>query len=533
MLPLVGIHVERAILVLGLVWFINLTNFMDGIDWMTVVEIVPVCAALTLLGITGMVPALGTVLPVVLSLLGAMLGFAPFNRHVAQLFLGDVGSLPIGALVGWLLILLASSGHLVAALILPLYYLSDATITLARRALRGENLAEAHRSHFYQIATTRGFTVPQVTARVLVLNVCLAVLAVAAVAASRSRCCRRAAGAGSDRHRDRAGAFERGTDEMSGRVLVTGAAGFIGRDLVVRLAAAGWQVRAAARDIAGVPAAPGSSASSCPIWPARRLGAAGRRHQPRRPPRRHRTRPRADSGGDVPPRQRCRRRQTWRRRLRAAGVRRVLMISSVKAQCGDAAPSPLTEAMTPAPDGPYGRSKLEGERLLAARLATGATDWAVLRPVLVYGRGVKANMAMLARLARSGLPLPLGALTARRSLLGLDQSRRCRRARAHGAAGLAQGHARRRSRPARRAGDDRRDARRAWAQSRAVRGAARTGPARRAARRPRRHVGRASPASSSSIPRRSRRPAGARSETAAEGLARWMRDDPASRDEAA
>ena len=185
-LPLVGIHVERAILVLGLVWFINLTNFMDGIDGMTVAEMVPVCAALTLLGITGMVPALGTVLPVVLSLLGAMLGFAPFNRHVARLFLGDVGSLPVGALVGWLLILLASAGHLVAALILPLYYLSDATITLARRALRGENLAEAHRSHFYQIATTRGFTVPQVTTRVLVLNVCLAALTVAAVAASRS-----------------------------------------------------------------------------------------------------------------------------------------------------------------------------------------------------------------------------------------------------------------------------------------------------------------------------------------------------------
>ncbi len=51
-----------------------------------------------------------------------MLGFAPFNRPVARLFLGDVGSLPIGLLLGWLLLLLAGSGHLAAALLLPLYY---------------------------------------------------------------------------------------------------------------------------------------------------------------------------------------------------------------------------------------------------------------------------------------------------------------------------------------------------------------------------------------------------------------------------
>ena len=55
-----------------------------------------------------------------------MIGFAPFNRPVARLFLGDVGSLPIGLLLFWLLVLTAGNGHLAAALILPLYYLADA-----------------------------------------------------------------------------------------------------------------------------------------------------------------------------------------------------------------------------------------------------------------------------------------------------------------------------------------------------------------------------------------------------------------------
>lgn len=167
--------VERAILLVGLVWFVNLTNFMDGIDWMTVVEFVPVCAVLALVAMTGLIPAIAGVLS--LALLGALLGFAPFNRHVARLFLGDVGSLAIGGLVGWMLIVLASAGHLAAAVILPLYYIADTLITLYRRWRRGERLSQAHRSHFYQLAVQRGMTVPQVTTHVLALNLLLAVLA--------------------------------------------------------------------------------------------------------------------------------------------------------------------------------------------------------------------------------------------------------------------------------------------------------------------------------------------------------------------
>src|SRR5260370_1329221 len=96
---------ERLCLLMALVWFVNLVNFMDGIDWMTVAEVVPLTASVVLLGQLATVPPPSTILA--LALLGAMLGFAPFNKPVAKLFLGDVVSLPIGLLLGCLFLPLA------------------------------------------------------------------------------------------------------------------------------------------------------------------------------------------------------------------------------------------------------------------------------------------------------------------------------------------------------------------------------------------------------------------------------------------
>jgi UDP-N-acetylmuramyl pentapeptide phosphotransferase/UDP-N-acetylglucosamine-1-phosphate transferase len=179
-IPQMPWSIERAGLFLAGVWFVNLVNFMDGIDWMTVAEVVPVSGAILVLGLAGTVGALPAV--VAAALLGAIAGFAPFNRPVAQVFLGDVGSLPIGLLLGWLLLQLAATDHLAAALILPLYYLADATITLGRRLVRGEAIWLAHRTHFYQRATDHA-SVPQIVARVFLVNLALAGLALIAVAA--------------------------------------------------------------------------------------------------------------------------------------------------------------------------------------------------------------------------------------------------------------------------------------------------------------------------------------------------------------
>jgi UDP-N-acetylmuramyl pentapeptide phosphotransferase/UDP-N-acetylglucosamine-1-phosphate transferase len=177
--PAVPFGIERGLLLLAGLWFVNLVNFMDGLDWMTVAEVVPITAAMIILGPLGDFPVPATI--VAAALFGAMIGFAPFNRPVATIFLGDVGSLPIGLLLGWCLLQLAWHQHYAAALLLPLYYLSDATVTLLRRMVRGEPFWAAHRSHFYQRATDNGFTVSQVVSEVFVLNLALAALAIASI----------------------------------------------------------------------------------------------------------------------------------------------------------------------------------------------------------------------------------------------------------------------------------------------------------------------------------------------------------------
>jgi len=179
--PFLPFWLEATSLAVGMVWFINLTNFMDGIDGITVVEMISISVGVILIHSLSDTVGTQSVSIIAVGLIGALLGFAPFNRHVASVFMGDVGSLPIGALAGWMLIIVAGEGFVAAALLLPMYYLGDATTTLYRRWQRGERLHKAHRSHFYQLAVQRGFRVPDVTNCIFGLNVMLIVLALLTV----------------------------------------------------------------------------------------------------------------------------------------------------------------------------------------------------------------------------------------------------------------------------------------------------------------------------------------------------------------
>jgi UDP-glucose 4-epimerase len=104
------------------------------------------------------------------------------------------------------------------------------------------------------------------------------------------------------------------------------------------------------------------------------------------------------------------------RAAQRAGARRFIFLSSIRAQSGPSADHVLTEALAPQPTDAYGRSKLAAEQELAQL----DLDWVALRLTLVYGPGMKGNMAELVRLARSPYPLPLARLHAKRSLLALD-----------------------------------------------------------------------------------------------------------------
>lgn len=181
--PDMPLAVERALEVFAGLWFVNLTNFMDGLDWLTVAGTTPMLLALAVFGAFGAGGAHSVALAIVAAaLLGGLAGFAPFNMPPARLFLGDVGSLAIGLVIAWLLFLLASGGALVSALLLPMYYCADATITLCRRLARGERVWEAHRQHFYQQAADRGWPALRVAGHVALGNLVLCGLAGLALA---------------------------------------------------------------------------------------------------------------------------------------------------------------------------------------------------------------------------------------------------------------------------------------------------------------------------------------------------------------
>ena len=169
--------VDHALAAVLWLWFVNLFNFMDGIDGISGVEGTSLGLGAFLLALLGMAPAgLG---PLGLALAGVSLGFLLWNWNPAKIFLGDVGSVPLGYLAGWLLLALAAAGAWQAALLLPAYYLADATLTIAHRLFRGRRVWKAHREHFYQRVVAAGWSHGRTAALIAGHNLLLIGLAVA------------------------------------------------------------------------------------------------------------------------------------------------------------------------------------------------------------------------------------------------------------------------------------------------------------------------------------------------------------------
>ncbi len=164
------------VLALGWMWFVNLYNFMDGIDGITGVETASIGVGLVALAVVTL-GAVGGQGLAGLALAGAAIGFLLWNWQPAKIFLGDVGSVPLGYIVGGLLIQAVVAGHWAPALILPLYYLADATFVLIRRALAGQKPWQAHKTHFYQRAHQGGLSHGQVSLCIGALNAVLIALA--------------------------------------------------------------------------------------------------------------------------------------------------------------------------------------------------------------------------------------------------------------------------------------------------------------------------------------------------------------------
>lgn len=109
------------------------------------------------------------------------------------------------------------------------------------------------------------------------------------------------------------------------------------------------------------------------------------------------------------------------RQAAAAGVKRFIFISSIKVNGeGTTLGQPYTAFDAPSPQDPYGVSKLEAEQGLRQIADETGMEVVIIRPVLVYGPGVKANFRSMMNWVNKGVPLPLGAIHNRRSLVSLD-----------------------------------------------------------------------------------------------------------------
>lgn len=170
--PLVA---ERALVSVALVWWINMANFMDGLDLMMVAGIAVPHAAIALAGAAGAVDPAPAILSAAIA--GALLGFAVFNMPPARVFLGDSGSLALGLLSGAVVLLLAPRSAWAAPLPFA-FFLADSVSTVVLRSLRGENILAAHSAHAYQVVRRARRPVVSIVAEVAAIGVVASALAI-------------------------------------------------------------------------------------------------------------------------------------------------------------------------------------------------------------------------------------------------------------------------------------------------------------------------------------------------------------------
>lgn len=175
-------YIVFTALVVALSGFVNIYNFMDGIDGMSCVESIHLSSSILILCLLQFQVLVNPYFIVNISIiiLGCSIGFLIFNWNPAKIFLGDVGSISLGFLLGLCLLLLAitNANLFIACFIASLYYVTDAVLTILIRLINKEKIWQPHLKHFFQKAVKKGKSYKKVVSIIAICNVFLMILSV-------------------------------------------------------------------------------------------------------------------------------------------------------------------------------------------------------------------------------------------------------------------------------------------------------------------------------------------------------------------
>lgn len=178
----IPVYLDLAIGTFALLTFLNIYNFMDGIDGITVSQSLHYSGTILLLCFVryDLIPNVDMVIVTAVIIGGWSLGFIYFNWQPAKIFLGDVGSISLGFLIGICLLTIASaSAKLFAACVIAsLYYIADGGMTILIRIVKGERIWEPHLQHFFQKSVKGGKSHKRTVKRIMKCNILLMLLAV-------------------------------------------------------------------------------------------------------------------------------------------------------------------------------------------------------------------------------------------------------------------------------------------------------------------------------------------------------------------
>ncbi|RZI47226.1 hypothetical protein EDM53_03220 [Rickettsiales endosymbiont of Peranema trichophorum] len=163
--------IEFGAIVFIIVGFMNIYNFMDGIDGMTGMETIFLCTSLGILFSLLQIQTNYTYISLLLA--SSTIGFLWYNWHSAAIFMGDAGSITIGYILSLLLLVLAAKGYWLQAFMLPMYYFMDAGLVLLIRIVKLQRFWEAHSEHFFQKAVRTGISHAEVVLKVAIFNIAL------------------------------------------------------------------------------------------------------------------------------------------------------------------------------------------------------------------------------------------------------------------------------------------------------------------------------------------------------------------------